>query len=158
MSREISETLKMRIEGLVARYPKKQAAVLPVIHLIQREFGYISEEQERWVADLLEINPVRVREVVTFYSMISQKRLGKYHIQVCSNLTCSLMGAESLIEYLTEKLGIKPGETTEDGKFTLTTVECLGACEQAPGMMINDDFYGRLNKEKLDKILRELDG
>jgi NADH-quinone oxidoreductase subunit E len=98
-----------------------------------------------------------VREVVTFYSMLSQKPLGKYHIQVCSNLTCSIMGAERLIDYLSKKLGIKPGETSDDGKFTLTTVECLGACEQAPNMMVNTDYYGHLDNEKIDKILKKLD-
>ncbi len=157
MSPEVTEDTKKKIEKIIARYPKKQAAILPVIHVIQREKGFVSENEEIWIADLLEINPVRVREVVTFYSMLSQKPLGKYHIQVCSNLTCSLRGAETLIDYLSEKLGIRPGETTEDGKFTLTTVECLGACEQAPSMMVNDDYYGHLDKEKIDKILDELD-
>jgi NADH-quinone oxidoreductase E subunit len=157
MSPEIKASTEKKIKELVSRYPKKQAAILPVLHLVQRELGYISEDGEKWVADLLEINPVKVREVVTFYSMLSQKPLGKYHIQICSNLTCSLMGAESLIDYLSEKLGIKPGETSEDGKYTLTTVECLGACDQAPSMMVNTDYYGNMDEKKIDKILKELD-
>ncbi|HHF52130.1 MAG: NADH-quinone oxidoreductase subunit NuoE [Candidatus Aminicenantes bacterium] len=157
MSPEIKASTEKKIKELMSRYPKKQAAILPVLHLVQRELGYISEDGEKWVADLLGINPVKVREVVTFYSMLSRKPLGKYHIQICSNLTCSLMGAESLIDYVSEKLGIKPGETSEDGKFTLTTVECLGACDQAPSMMINTDYYGNMDKKKIDKILKELD-
>jgi len=157
MSPEIKASTEKKIKELMSRYPKKQAAILPVLHLVQRELGYISEDGEKWVADLLGINPVKVREVVTFYSMLSRKPLGKYHIQICSNLTCSLMGAESLIDYVSEKLGIKLGETSEDGKFTLTTVECLGACDQAPSMMINTDYYGNMDKKKIDKILKELD-
>lgn len=157
MSPEIKASTEKKIKELMSRYPKKQAAILPVLHLVQRELGYISEDGEKWVADLLGINPVKVREVVTFYSMLSRKPLGKYHIQICSNLTCSLMGAESLIDYVSEKLGIKPGETSEDGKFTITTVECLGACDQAPSMMINTDYYGNMDKKKIDKILKELD-
>ncbi|MBD3413715.1 MAG: NADH-quinone oxidoreductase subunit NuoE [Candidatus Aminicenantes bacterium] len=157
MSPEISNSVQKKIKELISRYPKKQAAILPVIHLVQRELGHISEDSEQWVADLLEISPVRVREVVTFYSMLSQKPLGKYHIQVCTNLSCSILGAEKLIEHLSHKLGIKPGETSEDGKFTLTTVECLGACEQAPNIMVNYDYYGHVDKEKVDQILSELD-
>ncbi len=157
MSREIKAGTEKKIKELISRYPKKQAAILPVLHLVQRELGYISEDEEKWIAGLLEINPVQVREVVTFYSMLSRKPLGKYHIQICSNLTCSLMGAEKLIDYVSEKLGIKPGETSEDGKYTLTTVECLGACDQAPTMMINTDYYGNMDKKKIDKILKELD-
>lgn len=157
MSPEIKASTEKKIKELVSRYPKKQAALLPVLHMVQSELGHISQNEENWVADLLGINPVKVREVVTFYSMLSRKSLGKHHIQICSNLTCSLMGAESLIDYLSEKLGIKPGETSEDGKYTLTTVECLGACDQAPGMMINTDYYGNMDKKKIDKILKELD-
>jgi len=157
MSREIKASSEKKIKELVSRYPKKQAALLPVLHMVQRELGYISQDEENWIADLLGINPVKVREVVTFYSMLSRKPLGKYHIQICSNLTCSLMGAESLIDYLSEKLGIKPGETSEDGKYTLTAVECLGACDEAPSMMVNTDYYGNMDKKKTDKILKELD-
>ena len=157
MSPEIKASTVKKIKELVSRYPKKQAALLPVLHMVQRELGYISKDEENRVADLLGINPVKVREVVTFYSMLSRKPLGKYHIQVCSNLTCSLMGAEKLIDYLSGKLGIKPGETSEDGIYTLTTVECLGACDEAPSMMVNTDYYGNLDKNKIDGILKELD-
>jgi len=128
----------------------------PVLHETQKEFGWISPDYEKKVAELLDISPVKVREVVSFYTMFNSKEVGKYHIQVCSNLSCSLLGAESLIEYLEQKLGIQPGETTSDNKFTLSLVECLGACETAPCMMINFDYFGHLDKEKIDDILGKL--
>lgn len=157
MSPEYSDALQKSIERMMARYPKKEAALLPVLHLVQREMGWISPAEERFIASLLGLKPMKVREVATFYTMILRKPLGKYHLQVCSNLTCSLLGAESLIDYIGEKLGIWPGETTPDGKFTLTTVECLGACEQAPAMMVNFDYYGHLDREKIEKILANLE-
>jgi len=156
MSPEFSDRTKKRIDKIVARYPRKEAAILPVLHLAQQEFGHISDEEEKLVAELLGIKPIEVREVVTFYTMLNQRPVGKYHIQICSNLSCSLLGAESSIDYLKEKLGIELGETTEDKKFTLSTVECLGACEQAPCMMINFDYYGHLDKKKIDEILDNL--
>jgi len=157
MSPPLTEQTKKRIEEIISRYEKKEAALLPVLHLVQREKGFISSQEEKQVADLLGIRPIKVKEVVTFYTMINQEPVGKYHIQVCSNISCSLLGAESLIEHLKGKLGIEVGETTQDKKFTLSTVECLGACEQAPCMMINFDYYGNLDKEKIDKILDSLE-
>lgn len=157
MSREYSEALQKRIEQLIARYPKKEAALLPILHLVQREKGWISPAEERFIANQMGMKPMKVREVATFYTMILRQPLGKYHLQVCTNLTCSLLGAGTLIEYLKEKLGISPGETTPDGKFSLTTVECLGACEQAPCLMVNFDYYGNLDKQKIDQILSSLE-
>lgn len=156
MSPELSPEVRKKIEEIVSRYPRREAAILPVLHIAQQEFGFISPESEKMVADILGIKAVQVREVVTFYTMLSQKLLGKYHIQVCSNLTCSLLGAQRLVDYLREKLGIEPGETTRDKKFSLSLVECLGACEQAPCMMVNFDYYGNLDKKKIDKILEGL--
>lgn len=153
MSPEFSDKAKKKLEEIISRYSRKEAAILPVLHLAQKEFGCISVEGEKLVAELLDIKPIQVREVATFYTMLNQMPVGKYYIQVCSNLSCSLLGAESLIDYLTEKIGIKPGETTQDNKFTLSTVECLGACEMAPCMMINFDYYGNLDKKKIDNIL-----
>jgi NADH-quinone oxidoreductase subunit E len=157
MSPVLTEQTKKKIEEIVSRYEKKEAALLPVLHLVQREKGFISSQEEKQVADLLGIKPIKVKEVVTFYTMINREPLGRYHIQVCSNISCSLLGAESLIEHLKDKLGIEVGETTQDKKFTLSTVECLGACEQAPCMMINFDYYGNLDKEKIDEILDSLE-
>lgn len=156
MSPEFREETKKKIKEVVARYPRKEAAILPVLHITQKEFGYISAKEEKLVAQVLGIEPIRVRELVTFYTMLNQEPLGKYHIQVCSNLSCSLLGADKLIDYLKEKLGVEPGETTKDKKFTLSLVECLGACEQAPCIMINFDYYGDLDKKKIDEILDSL--
>jgi NADH-quinone oxidoreductase E subunit len=157
MSPEFSEQTKKRLGEVVSRYPQKKAALLPILHLVQKEVGYISAAEEKQVADLLEIKPIQVREVVTFYTMFNRQPVGTYHIQVCSNLSCSMLGAESIVDYLKEKLGVELGETTEDKKFTLTTVECLGACEHAPCMMINFDYYGNLDKKTIDEILDHLE-
>lgn len=156
MSVEYSEKTRKKIEHIFSRYPQKQAAILPILHLTQEEFGKISSDEEKLVASLLGIKPIKVREVVTFYTMLNQAPVGKYHIQVCSNLSCSLLGGESLVDHLKGKLDIEVGETTPDKKFTLSTVECLGACEQAPCMMVNFEYYGNLNKEKIDGILAAL--
>lgn len=153
MSPEFSEKTKKKIEEIVARYPQKEAAILPILHITQQEFGSISTEEEKLVARILGIKPISVRELVTFYTMLSRESLGKYHIQVCSNLSCSLLGADNFVDYLVEKLGIKPGETTPDKKFTLSTVECLGACERAPCMLINFNYYGEMDPKKVDEIL-----
>jgi NADH-quinone oxidoreductase E subunit len=109
------------------------------------------------VAQVLGLKPMKVREVVTFYTMFLRRPVGKYHLQVCSNLSCSLLGAGPLLDYLQQKLGVGVGETTADGRFTLSTVECLGACEQAPSLMINFDYYGQLDREKIDRILESLE-
>ena len=156
MSPEFSGKVKKQVQDILARYPEKKAALLPVLHVAQQEFGFIDEETERMVADLLDIKPIQVREVVTFYTMYNRKPVGKYHIQVCSNLSCSLLGGASLLDFILKKLKIGLGETTEDKKFTVSTVECLGACEQAPCMMVNFDYYGDLDEGKIDKILDNL--
>jgi len=157
VSPEFTEQTKKRIKEIISHYPKKEASLLPVLHLTQQEFGFIPVEAERSVAKMLRIKPIRVREAVTFYTMLHSEKVGKYHIQVCSNLTCSVLGAEKLIDYLTEKLRIEPGETTADNKFTLSTVECLGGCEEAPCMQINFDYYGNLDKKRIDSILDSLE-
>jgi NADH-quinone oxidoreductase E subunit len=157
MSPELTDQTKKKIEEVVSRYARKEAALLPVLHLVQNETGSISQQEEKQVAELLGIKPIQVKEVVTFYTMFNQEPVGKYHIQVCSNLSCSLLGAESLIQHLKDKLGIEVGETTEDKKFSLSTVECLGACEHAPCMMVNFDYYENLDTEKIDNILNSLE-
>jgi NADH-quinone oxidoreductase subunit E len=156
VSREFTPALKERIEGVLAHYPNKQAGLLPVLRLVQSEKGFISAEDERIVAALLGLRPIKVREVVTFYTLFARKPLGKFHIQVCSNLSCSLAGGERILEHLKARLGLRIGQTTPDGKYTLTEVECLGACEQAPCMMVNFDYYGNLDPEKIDQILEGL--
>ena len=143
---------------LVARYPegKQKSALLPVLHLAQDSFGgWLSEETLNYVADLLQILPVEVYEVATFYSMYNTKPVGKYMFEVCQTGPCMLMGSDSIIRYIQEKLGIKPGETTTDGLFTLKTVECLGACGYAPMMQLGKHYREHLTKEKVDAIVEE---
>jgi len=156
VSLEFRADLKKRIEEITARYPSRQAALLPVLHLVQSETGFLSAEEERAVALILGIPPIKVREVVTFYTMFTRKPLGRFHLQVCSNLSCSLAAGERILRHLQAKLGIGVGETSPDGKYTLTEVECMGACEQAPCMMVNFDYHGNLDPEKVDRILEEL--
>lgn len=153
MSREFSAALIERIAALAGRYPAKQAALLPALHLVQEDLGHIAPDDERRVAELLEIPAMRVHEAVTFYTMFRRAPVGRYHLQVCTNVSCAIAGADSLIDHLQARLGIKLGETTHDGKFTLTGVECLGACEQGPCMMINFDYHGNLDAAKLDAFL-----
>jgi NADH-quinone oxidoreductase E subunit len=156
MSPEYSAALRKKIEEVVARYPRKAAALLPVLHLVQNEVGWIGPEEEKFVADLLALKPIKIREVVTFHTMLSRRPRGRYHLQVCSNLSCTLLGAGTLLEYLQKRLGLGVGETSADKKFSLSAVECLGACEQAPCMMVNFEYYGQLDKDRVDQILESL--
>ncbi|OGL44241.1 MAG: hypothetical protein A2149_02820 [Candidatus Schekmanbacteria bacterium RBG_16_38_11] len=151
-----SEKAKAEFEEVLKRYPDKQAALLPALHLAQREFGYISKEVMDYVASLLKLPPSEVYGVATFYTMYNKKPVGKYFIQVCKNISCSMLGAEDIVKHIEKKLNIKAGETTMDNIFTLTTVECLGSCGTAPMMQINDDYYEGLSIERVDEILERL--
>lgn len=153
MSLAFSEETRAKHDRLLTRYPDREAAILPTLYLAQREFGHLSDEAILYVADLLGFTPARIYGVATFYTMYNKKPVGKYHLQVCRNLSCSLMGAEHLIEHVARKIGVKPGETTTDGRFTLSTVECLGSCGTAPVMQVNDDYYENLTEESIDAIL-----
>jgi NADH-quinone oxidoreductase E subunit len=153
MAVEFSPAAMKEFEAIVARYPKKEAAMLPVLYLAQREFGHIGQEAIDYVAKLMEQSSARVYGVVSFYTMFNMKPIGRHHIQVCRTLPCALGGAEKVTAFLTQKLGIKPGQTTEDGRFTLSEVECLASCGTAPMMQINDDYYENLTEEKIEQIL-----
>lgn len=150
---EIKEYIQKKI---ISRYPDKTAALLPVLHIAQKEFGFISPEVEKYVADYLSLPVMHVEGVATFYTMYNKKPVGKYHVQVCTNISCMILDAEPLLEYIGKKLNIKSGETTADGKFTLNAVECLGSCGTAPMMQINDDYYENLTPQKIDEILDKL--
>jgi NADH-quinone oxidoreductase subunit E len=156
MAIEFNESAKKELEKIMGRYPSRQAALLPALYLAQREFGYVSEEVIAYLSRLMELPKSRIFGVASFYTMFNKKPVGKYFIQVCANISCAMMGADSLFEYLSQKLGIKEGETTKDGKFTLVKVECLGACGEAPTMQVNDRYYGNLTKARVDQILAEL--
>jgi NADH-quinone oxidoreductase subunit E len=142
-----------RLQGL---YPDKRGALLPVLHLAQDTFGYISLEVEAYVAGLFELSPAHVHEVITFYTLYFQQPKGRHVVAVCHNLSCHLLGAKGIIEHLTQRLGVEVGETTPDGRVTLLSVECLCACEQAPMMQVDDRYEGHLTPEKVDGILEGL--
>ncbi|MDZ7373051.1 MAG: NADH-quinone oxidoreductase subunit NuoE [candidate division KSB1 bacterium] len=156
MSVPLPEPVRSRAQEIIRRYPEKRAAVIQLLHLLQDEFGAIDPRLERMVAELAGIPLTFVRQVVTFYTMFRTQPAGRYHIKVCRSISCHLMGATTVLEYLQKKLGIEEGQTTPDGRFTLSTVECLGACELAPMMQVNGDFYGPLNERKIDEILEQL--
>ena len=149
------ETLK-KIEEIASRYPKREAATLPVLYLAQEAFGYIGEEAIECVARVLELPPARVYNVVTFYTMFNRKPIGKYHIQVCRTLSCALLGAGKITDIVKSRLGIGLGENTADGRFTLSEVECLASCGTAPMMQINDDYYENLTEKRVEEILDRL--
>jgi len=156
MTIEFSDSVKQELKKIMGRYPDRQAALLPALYLAQREFGFISDEVIGYLAATMELPKSRVFGVATFYTMFNKQPVGKYFIQVCANISCAMMDATGLFEYLSSKLGIKEGETTKDGNFTLVRVECLGACSEAPMMQINNDYYGNLTKAKVDQILSGL--
>jgi len=156
MAIEFKESAKKELEKIMGRYPNPQAALLPALYLAQREFGSVSDEAITCLSQAMGIPKARIFGVATFYTMFNRKPVGKYFIQVCANISCAMMGATGLFEFLSEKLELKEGETSKDGKFTLVKVECLGACGEAPMMQINDHYYGNLTREKVNKILAEL--
>jgi NADH-quinone oxidoreductase subunit E len=145
-----------KVRELQARYPDRRAALLPVLRLAQETFGHISPEVEAHVAELFDLAPAHVHEVVTFYTLFFQTPVGRHVVSVCHNLTCSLLGAEDLLAHLQARLGIEPGETTPDGRVTLFRVECLCACEMAPMMQVDDEYVGPLTRERLDAVLARL--
>jgi NADH-quinone oxidoreductase E subunit len=145
-----------RVEQIIARYPRKLAAMLPVLWEVQRENGWISPEAMEWVAARLECSPSAVQSVVTFYTMLDDRPVGKWKLQVCRTLSCELMGARRIIDHLRERLEIEPGETTPDGMFTLQEVECLASCGTAPMMQVNLKFCENLTPERIDALLDEL--
>ena len=148
-----------RAKAIVARYPegRQASATIALLDLAQRQNGgWLSGDAIEYVADYLDVAPIRVHEVATFYSMFNLKPVGKYFIQVCRTTPCWLCGSDDLTKLCRDKLGIGKGETTEDGLFTLVEVECLGACANAPMVQINDDYYEDLTAERLSEILDAL--
>lgn len=152
----LSETARAQIREAMKKYPQARSALLPALEIAQREAGYLSPQVLREVALLMDLPPVEVASVASFYTMLYRRPVGKHVIQVCTNISCSLMGAEHIVEVLQKKLGIQVGETTPDGRFTLLTVECLGSCGTAPMMQVDDTYYENLTEERLDAILAEL--
>ena len=155
---KFNDTKLKEFSRLVSRYPqgKEKSALLPVLHLAQDSFGgWLSSDTMDYVAQLLNIEPIEVYEVATFYSMYNLKPVGKYMFEVCHTGPCMINGSDNIIDYIREKLNIKVGETTSDGLFTLKTVECLGACGYAPMMQMGKTYREHLTKEKIDAIVEE---
>lgn len=152
----ISQTMRARFDREVAKYPidQKQSAVMACLSIIQQEFGFVSVQSEKAVADYLGMPPIAVHEVTTFYNMYNQHPCGKYKLNVCTNLPCALRDGGKALQYLEHKLGIKMGETTVDGFFTLQQSECLGACADSPVMLVNDrTMCSNMSHEKLDQLI-----
>ena len=156
MALEFSPEAYKKFEETVARYPRKEAALLPILCLAQREFGYLGEEAIDYVARLMGQSPARVSGVVSFYTMLNRKPIGSHHIQICRTLPCALRGAERVTSFVSKTLGIEVGQTTADGRFTLSEVECLASCGTGPMMQINDDYYENLTDGKITDILAAL--
>ena len=152
----LKEKYQKEINELLCRYPVKRSALIPLLYLAQQENGYITEAAMIEIAGLLKLTPPQVYETATFYTMLNLKKVGRFHIQVCKSLMCALVGSDTVIGWIKTTVGIGPGETTSDGLFTLTAVECLAACGTGPMMQINDDYYERLTEEKVDRILADL--
>lgn len=142
---------------LEPRYPTKVALLLPALHSAQEESGWLPPEILEEVGAYIGIHPAQVREVASFYTMYNLKPVGRYHLKICTNVSCALRGAEALVGHCQKKFGIAPGETSRDRKFTLNEEECLGACGTAPAMMLNDDYHENLNPQKLDQLLDGLE-
>ncbi len=146
-----------KLQEIVARYPegKQKSALIPVLHLAQENFGWLSADTMDTVAGLLQLESIEVYEVATFYSMFNLKPVGKYLFEVCQTGPCMISGSDNIIDYIKQRLGITVGETTPDGLFTLKTVECLGACGYAPMMQLGKYYKEHLTREKVDQIIEQ---
>ncbi len=154
----LSPQAQQAIDREIAKYPpeRKQSAVMAALTIGQKELGWVSRELIEHVAGLLELEPIQVAEVATFYSMYALRPVGRHRINVCTNISCMLRGSDDIVAFLKQRLGIEVGEITEDGRFSLHEVECLAACGGAPMAQIGDDYYEDLTPERLDQILAEL--
>jgi NADH-quinone oxidoreductase subunit E len=159
LPRDKVEHFDRDVASILRRYPaeRKAAAIMPVLRAAQELFGYLSPEVQELAASRLGVSPTRVDEVATFYVMFNTRPVGRHVVEMCTNVSCCLTGAERIWEHLQKKLGVKPGETTPDGRITLREVECLGSCGTAPAMLVDDEMYERLTVEKVDEILGRLE-
>ena len=151
-----SQSLANDVEGILSRYPYKEAALVPVLHRLQREIGWLSPEAIEFAAEKLELPKPRVWGVASFYSMFRRSPPGRHLIEICTNISCSLLGAEHLRDHLSRRLGVRPGETTADGAFSLAEVECLGSCGTAPAMLVDGEYHENLTPRKIDDLLERL--
>ena len=153
---EFPPEAKQRFEWILTRYPNKESALLPTLHLAQEVWGWISPEVVHYVGNLLDLSQATVFGVVSFYNMYNQKPVGKYHLQVCTNLSCMVTRAYDIYDHLCDRLGVSPGETTSDGLYTVGEVECLGSCNTAPVVQVNNDYHESMSVTKMDELLGRL--
>ena len=151
-----SPEVEAEIDRHLAKYPVPRSAILPLMFIVQRERGYLDPAGVLYLAKRLNLRITDIWEVATFYSMINTEPVGKYHIQICKTLSCKIMGEPNITRHLCNKLGIKPGQTTADGRFSVSLVECLGSCGTAPMFQIGFDYHENLTVEKVDQILNSL--
>ncbi|MHB9129828.1 MAG: NADH-quinone oxidoreductase subunit NuoE [Armatimonadota bacterium] len=149
----LTEQEKALIEEEASRYPHKRAVVPEALKIVQQRHGWVSDDQVREIADFLNMTPDEVDDVATFYNLIYRQPVGRHIIHICDSVSCWIMGYDHIREYLTQRLGIRLGQTTEDGRFTMLPIACLGDCDHAPAMMIDDELYGSLTPEQVDEIL-----
>jgi NADH-quinone oxidoreductase subunit E len=153
----LNDDLRREIAGQLPRYPTRQAVTLPALHLVNEHLGYVPPQAVVEIAELLDLSPAQVQDTLSFYGFFPQdKPLGRYRVSVCRSISCSARGGEELLAYLAEKLGVEPGQTTADGRVTLEFAECLGLCDVAPAMLVNDTVHGNMTKEKVDELLQKL--
>jgi len=156
MAVQFSPAAKAKFDEIVTRYPIKRAAIMPTLWLAQEEFGWLSTDVLAYVAELLELSPAFVASVASFYTMYYKQPMGRHHVQVCANLSCALVGADRIVDCLRTRLGIEVGETSADGKFSLSVVECLASCGTAPMMQVNDDYVENLTSERVLELIDRL--
>ena len=151
--------LQPEFEALKKRYPAgfESSLTLPCLRRIQEVRGYVADQDIDWLVEYLGVPRVQIEEVLTFYTQFRRRPIGRWHVQTCRNVSCSMRGAERLIDHLSGKLGVAPGQTTPDGRFTLSTVECLGSCGTAPVVMVNERYHELQDAQSLDKLLGELE-
>jgi NADH-quinone oxidoreductase subunit E len=153
---KLSSETKSFIQKELKRYERRESALIPSLFHVQKIYGWISREVVDLLAMEMDIPHARVSEVADFYTMFNKAPVGKYHIQVCTNISCAMVGARETVDYFCSKLKIKPDALSSDGKFTISAVECLGSCGTAPMAQINDDYHENLTHEKIDKLLEKL--
>ena len=155
LAMKFSEQFEARLAEMLTHYPTKRSVLVPTLLYAQDEAGYLSDEVIEEIARRLELTALEVRNVISYYSMLTTKPRGKYNVQVCTNIACMLRGGEELLEHCQKRLGIGHKETTPDGLFCLEEVECIGGCSWAPAVQVNYDFYENLTTEKMDRVLDE---
>ncbi|PKL52225.1 MAG: NAD(P)H-dependent oxidoreductase subunit E [Nitrospira bacterium HGW-Nitrospira-1] len=150
-----NETVLKEIKQISGKYPTTRAALLPALYVAQREFGHLGADAYEAVSDVLGVPKAIARGVGTFYAMYKHKPMGRHIVQLCTNVSCMILGAEKLSDFLKNKYGLEPGGITPDGRFSLVIMECIGACGTAPAMLVNDDFYENLTEKYIEEILEK---